>query len=173
MSEPTVARLLEVSYFFPAHNEADNMGGLVAEALETLPSLADRFEIVIVDDGSRDETPRLADELAAAHPEVRAVHHPTNLGYGAALRSGFAAARFSHVAFTDGDRQFHIEDLGGATDVIDRFYGSRPVYVIRANAHDLGLVTAQFVIQDVLTAGGESIGSGSTALYEVVGRVGG
>jgi len=109
-------RLPELSYFFPAHNEAANLGGLVAEALATLPALAERFEIVVVDDGSRDETPRLADELAAAHPEVRAVHHPTNLGYGAALRSGFAAARFGHVAFTDGDRQFHVEDLGRLID---------------------------------------------------------
>jgi glycosyltransferase involved in cell wall biosynthesis len=104
-------RLPELSYFFPAHNEAANVRGLVAEALAILPTLADRFEIVIVDDGSRDETPAIADELAAAHPEVRAVHHPTNLGYGAALRSGFAAARFGFIAFTDGDRQFHVDDL--------------------------------------------------------------
>jgi glycosyltransferase involved in cell wall biosynthesis len=110
------ARLPELSYFFPAHNEAANLGGLVEEALATLPSLADQFEIVIVDDGSKDETPKLADALAAAHPEVRAVHHPTNLGYGAALRTGFAASRFEHVAFTDGDRQFRVEDLGRLID---------------------------------------------------------
>ena len=113
---PSSERLAELSYFFPAHNEAANVRGLVAEALATLPALADRFEIVIVDDGSRDETPAIADELAAAHPEVRAVHHPTNLGYGAALRSGFAAARFEVIAFTDGDRQFHVGDLGRLID---------------------------------------------------------
>jgi glycosyltransferase involved in cell wall biosynthesis len=105
-------RLTELSYFFPAHNEAANLAGLVEEALATLPGLAEAFEIVIVDDGSKDDTPRLADELAAAHPEVRAVHHPTNLGYGAALRSGFAAARYANLAFTDGDRQFKVADLG-------------------------------------------------------------
>ena len=112
------ARLPELSYFFPAHNEAANLRGLVSEALATLPSLADRFEIVIVDDGSRDETPAIADELADAHAEVRALHHPTNLGYGAALRSGFAAARFGALAFTDGDRQFKVADLGR---LIERF----------------------------------------------------
>ena len=106
------ARLPELSYFFPAHNEAANLRGMVEEALTTLPGLADRFEIIIVNDGSRDETPAIADDLAAAHPEVRAVHHPTNLGYGAALRSGFAATRFEHLAFTDGDRQFKVVDLG-------------------------------------------------------------
>lgn len=105
-------RLPALSYFFPAHNEAENLAGLVEEALATLPTLADEYEIVIVDDGSKDATPALADELAAAHPEVRAVHHPVNLGYGAALRSGFAAARFDHLAFTDGDRQFKVADLG-------------------------------------------------------------
>ena len=118
-----VPRLPELTYFFPAHNEEPNLRGLVEEALETLPGLAERFEIVIVDDGSRDETPRIADELAGAHAQVRAVHHATNLGYGAALRSGFAAARFANIAFTDGDRQFRVADLGrlierlGAGDV--------------------------------------------------------
>jgi glycosyltransferase involved in cell wall biosynthesis len=105
-------RLPALSYFFPAHNEAANLRGLVAEALETLPSLAETFEIIVVNDGSRDATPAIADELAAAHPQVRAVHHPTNLGYGAALRSGFAAASHDHLAFTDGDRQFKVADLG-------------------------------------------------------------
>jgi glycosyltransferase involved in cell wall biosynthesis len=109
-SIPAVERL---SYFFPAHNEAANLGPLVDEALEALPTLARTFEIVIVDDGSRDETPGMADRLAAAHPDVvRAVHHPTNLGYGAALRSGLGAARYELVCFTDGDRQFRVVDLG-------------------------------------------------------------
>ena len=91
------ARLARLSYFFPAHNEEANLRGLVEEALETLPGLAESFEIVIVNDGSRDATGRIADELTAANPGiVRAVHHPTNLGYGAALRSGFRAARHDH-----------------------------------------------------------------------------
>ena len=112
------ARLPELSYFFPAHNEAANLRGLVEEALATLPGLAERFEILIVDDGSKDATPGLADELAAAHPEVRAVHHAVNQGYGAAIRSGFANARFEHLAFTDGDRQFKVADLRRLIDRI-------------------------------------------------------
>ncbi len=108
------ARRVEAfSYFFPAHDEEANIRELVAEALEALPALADRFEIIAVDDGSTDATPAIADQLAAEHPDiVRAVHHPTNLGYGAALRSGFAASRYPVVGFTDGDRQFRIADLG-------------------------------------------------------------
>ena len=74
------------------------------------------FEIIVVNDGSRDATGAIADELAAANPGVvRAVHHPTNLGYGAALLSGFRAAGHELVTFTDGDRQFRVADLGRLT----------------------------------------------------------
>jgi glycosyltransferase involved in cell wall biosynthesis len=107
------ARVPRLSYFFPAHNEEANVAGLVEEALEVLPTLADTFEVIIVNDGSRDRTQVIADELTAANPGiVRAVHHPVNRGYGAALRSGFGAAHFELVAFTDGDRQFRVADLG-------------------------------------------------------------
>ena len=110
------ARVARLSYFFPAHNEEANLEGLVEEALDALPTLADTFEIIAVDDGSRDGTPGIADALAAAHPDVvRVVHHPVNLGYGAALRSGFGAARYELVAFTDGDRQFRVADIGRLT----------------------------------------------------------
>ena len=119
------ARVAELSYFFPAHNEEANLAELVAEALDTLPSLAERFEIVIVDDGSRDRTPALADALVMTHPDiVRVVHHPTNYGYGAALRSGFRASRFALIGFTDGDRQFKVADLGRLTARIAE--GDRP-----------------------------------------------
>ncbi len=113
---PTVSRVPRLSYFFPAHNEEANVEGLIEEALATLPDLAETFEIIVVDDGSRDATGRLAGALAERHPDVvRVVHHPVNLGYGAALRSGFAAARYELIAFTDGDRQFKIVDLGRLT----------------------------------------------------------
>ena len=124
MSGPS--RVPALSCFFPAHNEAANLRGLVEEALATLPDLADAFEVVIVDDGSRDATPQIADELAATDSRVRVVHHSKNLGYGAALRSGFGAARHDLLAFTDGDRQFRVADLGrlitqyqaGGSDVV-------------------------------------------------------
>ena len=114
--EPAPVRLARLSYFFPAHNEAANLEGLVDEALAALPDLADTFEIIAVDDGSSDATAAIAERLAEEHPGVvRLVRHPVNLGYGAALRSGFAAARYDLVAFTDGDRQFKVGDLGRLT----------------------------------------------------------
>jgi len=112
-------RVAELSFFFPAHNEEDNLEALVDEALATLPSLATRFEIIAVDDGSKDRTPAIADDLAKRHPDVfRVVHHPTNLGYGAALRSGFRASRYGLIAFIDGDRQFRVIDVGRLTERI-------------------------------------------------------
>ncbi len=109
-------RVARLSYFFPAHNEEANLEALVDEALESLPLLAETFEIIAVDDGSRDRTAEIADRLAARHPDVvRVVHHPVNRGYGGALRSGFEASRYELVAFTDGDRQFRIADLGRLT----------------------------------------------------------
>jgi glycosyltransferase involved in cell wall biosynthesis len=111
------ARVSTLSYFFPAHNEEANLRPLVEEAVGALPALATTWEVVIVDDGSRDATPTIADELAGADPaHIRVVHHPTNLGYGAALRSGLGAARYDLVAFTDGDRQFRVADLGRLLD---------------------------------------------------------
>jgi len=113
----TARRVKELSFFFPAHNEEANLEALVDEALGALPELAEKFEIIAVDDGSRDRTPAIADELAGKHPDVfRVVHHPTNLGYGAALRSGFGATRFGLIAFIDGDRQVRVADVARLTE---------------------------------------------------------
>ena len=109
-------KVAALSFFFPAHNEEANLEALVDEALSTLPALADKFEVIAVDDGSKDRTAAIADDLARRHPDVfRVVHHPTNLGYGAALRSGFRAAQFELIAFIDGDRQFRVIDVGRLT----------------------------------------------------------
>ena len=113
------ARVPALSFFFPAHNEAENIEAFVAEALEVLPRLADEFEVIAVDDGSRDATPEIADRLAAADPRVRVVHHEVNKGYGAALRSGFRAAQHELVCFLDGDRQFKVADIGRLLERLD------------------------------------------------------
>jgi glycosyltransferase involved in cell wall biosynthesis len=114
-------RVPALSLFFPAHNEADNIQPLVREALGALSALADQYEIIAIDDGSRDGTSEIADRLAEEHLSFRVVHHPVNRGYGAALRSGFAAARHPLVAFIDGDRQFRVADL---VRLIERLNGA-------------------------------------------------
>ena len=105
-------RLDELSLFFPMHNEETNIEAAVASALTHLPQVADRFEIIIVDDGSRDRTPELADALADRHETVRVVHHPKNRGYGGALQSGIHASRYQWIFYTDGDNQFDLAEIG-------------------------------------------------------------
>jgi len=126
---PSIGRAPALSYFFPAHNEAENIEALVDEALQALPAMADVFEIIAVDDGSTDGTATIADRLATEHAGVvRVVHHPVNRGYGAALRSGFGAAAYPLIAFTDGDRQFRVADL---SNLLDRSRaGDRPDVVV-------------------------------------------
>lgn len=102
-----------LSFFVPAYDEEHGIAGLLGEALAVLPSLAREFEIIAIDDGSRDRTAAILREVARQNPGViRVVRHPRNLGYGAALRSGFSAARHEVIAFTDGDGQFRVGDLG-------------------------------------------------------------
>lgn len=100
-----------LSLVLPAHNEEANVGVVVERALTVLPQFTDRFEIIVVDDGSRDRTGPIVDALAAVHPEVRVIHHAQNKGYGGALTSGFRVATGDHIMFMDSDRQFDIADL--------------------------------------------------------------
>ena len=113
------ARLEGLSFFFPALNEQDNVAPIVEEALAVLPRFADDIEITVVDDGSNDRTGAIADELARKDPRVRVIHHATRRGYGGAVRSGMVAATKSWIFFTDGDRQFALEDLGRLVEAAD------------------------------------------------------
>jgi glycosyltransferase involved in cell wall biosynthesis len=93
------------------YNEEGNIEEAVTSALAVLAELADPYEVIVVDDGGRDRTGVIADRLAAADARVRVVHHAVNRGYGAALRSGFAAARHPLVMIADGDNQFDLTEL--------------------------------------------------------------
>ncbi len=101
----------KLSLILPAHNEAENIEVVVGRALEVLPQVFDRHEVIVVNDGSRDATGEIIDRLAASHATVRAVHHQRNQGYGSALRSGFNAATGDLIMFMDADRQFDIADV--------------------------------------------------------------
>jgi glycosyltransferase involved in cell wall biosynthesis len=95
-----------LSIFFPAYNDSGTIASLVITALRTARKLTPDFEVIVVNDGSADNTAEILDELARTYPEVRVVHHPSNRGYGGALRSGFAAATRELVFYTDGDAQY-------------------------------------------------------------------
>ncbi len=105
-------KLSSLTAFFPVYNEEKNIPHFVAEALTELPKLAKKFEILIINDGSKDTSASVANALAKKYPDVvRVIHHEKNLGYGAALRSGFSAATHEWVFFTDGDQQFKLQQL--------------------------------------------------------------
>ena len=102
---------LRLSLVIPAHNEEAGLRQALAEADAALAGLCEEYEILVVDDGSRDGTASIVEQETAARPHVRLLRHASNRGYGAALRTGFEAARYDLVAFTDADCQFHLEDL--------------------------------------------------------------
>ena len=100
-----------LSMFFPAYNDAGTIASLVIQAVQVAGRLTDDFEVLVIDDGSRDATGSIADELARQYPQVRVIHHPQNRGYGGALRTGFASARKDLIAYTDGDAQYDPSEL--------------------------------------------------------------
>jgi glycosyltransferase involved in cell wall biosynthesis len=114
-------KALSISVFFPCYNEQDNVEGTVNKALAVLERLGFEYEVIIVDDGSRDGTGRIADSLASKNSKIKVVHHPTNLGYGAALQSGFKAASKSLVFYTDGDGQFDITELPPLIELMKQY----------------------------------------------------
>src|SRR5438445_10559533 len=111
---------VEISAVMPAYNEEANLEQSVGRMAQALKTFTRGFEIIVVDDGSQDGTARVLEGLKAAHPNLRVIRHPVNRGYGAALRSGFGAARFSWIFLMDADNQFDPAEvellLGRAAD---------------------------------------------------------
>jgi len=111
----------KLSLILPAHNEEPNIGAVVRQATDVLPTLFTDYEVLVVDDGSKDRTGEIADELAAENPHVKALHHPKNRGYGGALTTGFTNATGDYLMFMDSDRQFDIQDLENLTPYIGSY----------------------------------------------------
>ena len=114
------SKLSSISIFFPFYNEEANIERVAMSALRIAPSIASRFEIILVNDGSRDATGEIADRLADAHPEIRAVHNKPNRGYGGAVKRGFETAQMDWVFFSDGDGQFDLEELPKLIGLLDK-----------------------------------------------------
>jgi glycosyltransferase involved in cell wall biosynthesis len=106
-----MAKLHELSVFFPFWNEEENIEPIVRDAMLVLPQISDRWEIIMVDDGSTDATLKIAERLASSDQRLRVVSHQPNRGYGSALKEGFENSRYQHVVFTDGDRQFDFKEI--------------------------------------------------------------
>lgn len=119
VTEP--AQLSGISVFLPCHNEEGNIERVVAALEFELPRIAQRHEIIVVDDGSRDRTGEIADRLVAANPRLKVVHHPLNRGYGAAVISGIRACSQPWTVLCDGDGQFEASDIARLTAKVPEY----------------------------------------------------
>lgn len=111
--------LTSLSFFFPCYNEAENIGAMIEQAAQVGETYGVDYEVIVVDDGSRDATFNLAQAVAQKDNRVRVLRHPTNQGYGAAVRTGVAAATKELVFQTDSDRQFTLSELPRFLEAID------------------------------------------------------
>lgn len=111
--------LTSLSLFFPCYNESENISNMIDQAVRVGEDYGIDYEVVVVDDGSRDNSAEIVSQWAKKNPRVRLVRHEKNRGYGAALRTGLAAAQKDLVFLTDGDGQFHLPDIEKLFSKID------------------------------------------------------
>lgn len=113
-------RLPELSIFFPFWNEEANIEKVVTSAIPVAKKVSTKWELLIVDDGSSDNTLSIAKQLVKQHPQnLRLISHTPNRGYGAALREGLTKSKYKYIVFTDGDGQFDFSEVTKFIDLID------------------------------------------------------
>jgi len=117
----SIVRVPGISVFLPSHNEEGNVERVVRSYLAELPRVADDYEVIVVDDGSKDRTGEIAERLAAEDSHVKVVRHPVNRGYGGAVISGIRAATMPYVLLCDGDGQFDPADLERLTPFVPEY----------------------------------------------------
>jgi glycosyltransferase involved in cell wall biosynthesis len=120
-------KLDQLSLFFPAYNEEENIESTITAAAKVLPKVASKYEIVVVDDGSRDKTAAKVKALQKKYKFLRLEQHQPNRGYGGALKTGFKSTKYDPVVFTDSDGQF---DFGEVTKLISAMQSSQADLVI-------------------------------------------
>jgi glycosyltransferase involved in cell wall biosynthesis len=109
---PFVRFAHSLSVFFPAYNDAPSLPPLIAKTFAVLDEFVEDFEVIVVNDGSADDTGAVLEELRVQYgPRMRVITHPENKGYGGALRTGFSEATKDFIFYTDGDGQYDVGDL--------------------------------------------------------------
>ena len=111
-----------ISFVLPAYNEEDNIEKAVKSIAEVADGLPiEDYEVLVVNDGSSDRTGEIIDRLGKENPHVRPIHHPGNLGYADALRTGFTSARLNLVFYTDSDLQFDVKEVKNLLPAIEDY----------------------------------------------------
>ena len=105
------AKIPELSIFFPAYNEEAEIESTVSKAQKVAQKIASKWEILIVNDGSKDNTLEVSKKIAKRSKNVRVINHKVNRGYGAAFKSGFYNAKYKWITFTDADGQFDFSEV--------------------------------------------------------------
>ena len=120
--------MISISAVLPAYNEEALIAATATTMADVLKGLVEDYEVIVVNDGSRDRTREIVEGLAGQDPHIRCVNHPVNRGYGAALKTGFSSALKDWVFLTDGDKQFDVREIARflpATDGADLVVGYR------------------------------------------------
>jgi len=125
--------LKSISYFCPAYNEQENLEKAVTSVLAVLKEINALFEIIIVDNGSLDKTPQMADQFAKTYPQIKVIHHVSNREYGGALKSGFMNVANEIVVYTDSDNQYDFNDFKKMLPYLENY---DVVMGVRENRHD-------------------------------------
>ena len=113
-----VGQIDQLSVFLPAYNEEANLKQTAKNVVDNLNKNVATWEIIIVDDGSKDKTGKIADELAEKNKKISVIHHNPNKGYGSAFKTGLYAAKYPWISFIDSDGQFDFSE-------ISRFIGTQ------------------------------------------------
>jgi glycosyltransferase involved in cell wall biosynthesis len=104
-------KLSSVTAFFPCYNDAGTIPTMILRVLQTLPQITGDYEVIVINDGSQDDSARILEEMACAFQHVRVIHNDKPSGYGGVLRAGFAEARKDWIFYTDGDAQYDAREL--------------------------------------------------------------
>lgn len=113
-------KLAALSFFIPFWNEEENIKSVIDDVMSHIDAVAEKWELIIVNDGSSDGTLKIAQKITEKEKNVKVITHERNRGYGAALKSGLSAARYEIVGFMDGDGQFRFSDIEHFLDKIDK-----------------------------------------------------
>ena len=113
-------RISSISAVFPAYNDGGTIPSMILTALVALREVTDDYEIIVTDDGSSDYSLKVLEQMELRFPELHVIRHPHNRGYGAALRTGFAAATKDWIFYTDGDAQYNPLELSNLVNAWSR-----------------------------------------------------